>query len=180
MEGGQPLGLVGPLTPVCNELDVLLTNRLRWGADGVGGAICAWCGGTMGLSWDRTALSPMLDGGGGYCCNLREGTGFFFLSLVCPVSIVLEMKPRSGAAFEVGYYFLFWSERRQNRSVDSLRNCFGVVPFSGGFAREHIQPYHWLSSSCAMGHAKAAFDCTLGFLSVLHRVGACAETPAEE
>lgn len=107
MEGGQPLGLVGLLTPVCNELDVVLTNRLRWGADGAGGAVCAWCGGTMGLSWDRTALSPMLDGGGGYCCNLREGTGFFFLSLVCSISIVLEMKPRLGAAFEVGYYFLF-------------------------------------------------------------------------
>lgn len=65
----------------------------------------------VGVPWGylgtRTALSPILDGGGGYCCNLREGTGFFFLSLVCPISIVLEMKPRLGAAFEVGYYFLF-------------------------------------------------------------------------
>lgn len=63
--------------------------------------------GTMGLSWDRRALSPMLNVGGGYCCSRGDGTGFFFLSLVCPISIVLEMKPRLGAAFEVKCYFLF-------------------------------------------------------------------------
>lgn len=51
-------------------------------------------------------LSPMLNVGGGYCCNLGEATGFFFLSLVCPISTGLKMKPRLGATFEVGCYCL--------------------------------------------------------------------------
>lgn len=44
MERGQPLSVSGPEIPICNELDVVLTNTLRWGADGAGGAIGACCG----------------------------------------------------------------------------------------------------------------------------------------
>lgn len=86
------LGLAGPETPVCNELDVVLTiDSLRW-VQTEQEELEVQTVGTMGLSWDKAALSPMLNVAGGYCCNLRKGTGFFFLSLVCNVSIVLETK----------------------------------------------------------------------------------------
>lgn len=38
------MGLAGPETPFCYELDGVLTNTLRWGADGAGGAIGVCCG----------------------------------------------------------------------------------------------------------------------------------------
>lgn len=83
MYGGRP-SLAPTETPVCNELDMVGCRGSRRNCRCI-----LW--GTMGLSWDRTVLSLMLNLGGGYYCNLGwRARTFSFLCHVHPISIGLK------------------------------------------------------------------------------------------
>lgn len=51
--------------------------------------------GASGLSWDRKALSPMLNVGGGYCCVIR-GRAQAFCSSACLVLFSFCLKRSLG------------------------------------------------------------------------------------